>query len=78
MTTWVRIFVSIYDTDGNEQKVFAETPIWIAPLGEANFRVDLPEHEHEQLENIEFCKHDDLVPKSCVTWGVIDVMGLTI
>ena len=49
VTTWVRISVIIFDADGTKQEVFAETPIWIDPMGEAEFRVELPDLEREQL-----------------------------
>ncbi|AZQ66054.1 hypothetical protein EF888_02290 [Silicimonas algicola] len=78
VTTWVRISLSIFDADGNAQEISAETPIWIDPLGEAEFRVDLPELEPEQLENINFCEHESIAPKSCMTWGVVDMMGVAI
>lgn len=78
VTTWVQISVSIFDSEGAEQEHFAETPIWIDPLDETEFRVDLPDFEREQFEYIEFCDHDELQPKACMTWGVVDVMGLSI
>ncbi len=78
VTTWIRISVSIYDADGTEQEFDAETPIWIDPLDEAEFRVELPDLKPEQLDNIEFCDHDDLAPTACITWGITDVMGLAI
>jgi len=78
VTTWIRISVSIFDVGGNEQEFFAETPIWIDPLGEAEFRVQLPDLEREQLDDIEPCDLDDEAPKACLVWGVTDVMGLSL
>ncbi len=78
VTTWIRISVSIFDKEGTEKAVFAETPIWTAPLGEAEFKVELPDLEIEQMENIEFCEHDDTTPKACMTWGVAGMKGLAI
>ena len=78
VTTWIKISVSFFDEDGTEKKYSAETPIWIDPLDEAEFEVDLPEVERKQLENLEFCEHDDPTPTACVTWGVMNVMGLAI
>lgn len=78
VTTWIRISVSIYDADGAEKVHFAETPIWIDPLDEAQFKVELPDIGSEQLEDIEFCEHGDLTATACMTWGVMEVMGLTI
>lgn len=78
VTTWIEISVRIFDTEGTEQEYLARTTIWIDPLDEAEFRVDLPDLESEQVEGIEFCEHDDLKPKACMTWGVVRVMGLTI
>ncbi len=78
VTTWVEISVSIYDADGIEQEHIIETPIWIDPLDETEFRVELPEVEPEQFEGIEFCDYEDEAPTGCMTWGVIGVMGLEI
>jgi hypothetical protein len=77
VTTWVRISVIVFDGDGAKQEVFAETPIWIDPLGEAEFEVELPDLQPEKLIN-EFCDHDDEAPKSCMTWGIVEVMGLAV
>lgn len=78
VTTWVQMVVDIYDEEGTRKEYFAETPIWIDPLDEADFSVDLLDVKPEQFENFEFCDHDDPAPKSCVTWGVKGVMGVTI
>jgi hypothetical protein len=78
VTTWIRIAVTIFDTDGTKQEVFAETPIWKDPLGEVEFRVELPDLEPKQFDDIEFCDKDDKAPKACMAWVVTDVMGLTI
>ena len=78
VTTWVRISVFIYDADGKEQESFAETPIWIDPMGEAEFKVALPDLKPDQLEKIEFCDIDDDAPKACMSWGITDLKGLAI
>lgn len=78
VTTWVRLSVSIFDEDGSEQEFTAETSIWIDPLGEAEFKVEIPELQSEQLEDKDFCDHDDPEPTGCMAWGVTDVMGLSI
>ena len=78
VTTWIQIGVSIYDKDGKEQEVFAETPIWIDPMGEAKFQVELPDLKSEQVNSIEFCDRDDKATKACIEWGVSGVMGLAI
>ena len=76
VTTWIRISVSIFDDEGEKQEVSAETKIWIDPLDKADFQVDLLSLEAETLQNFEFCDLDDEEPKSCMGWGVTDVMGL--
>lgn len=78
VTTWIRIYVTIFDADGTKQEVLAETPIWIEPLDEAEFRVELPDLESKQFDDIAFCEKDDKAPKACMGWGVSDVMGLAI
>jgi hypothetical protein len=78
VTTWVRVSVSTYTEEGTEQEFFAETSIWIDPLGKADFRVKLPDSKEDQFEKLDFCEHDDAAPKSCMSWGVIDAMGLRI
>lgn len=78
VTTWIQVSVSIFDANGTKQEVQAETSIWIDPLNEADFRVELPDLEREQLENVEFCDHEDLEPKACMAWTITDIMGLTI
>jgi len=78
VTTWIRVAVTIFDADGTKQEVLAETPIWIDPLGETEFRVELPDLEREQLDGITFCDNDDKAPKACMGWGITDVMGLAI
>jgi hypothetical protein len=78
VTTWIKVSVSIYDANGKEQESFAETPIWIAPMGEAKFRVELLDLKPEQLNSLKFCDLDDANPEACMAWGVVDVMGLSI
>lgn len=78
VTTWIKIAVLIFDEDGTKQELFAETPIWIDPLGKAEFRVELPDLKREQVDGITFCDRDDDAPKGCMDWGIIDVKGLAI
>lgn len=78
VTTWVQISVSIYDDEGVEQKYSAETPIWIDPLGETEFEVELPDLEPAQFESMEFCESESSAPSACMAWGVTGVMGLSI
>lgn len=78
VTTWIKVSVSIFDADGTEQEFQAETSIWIDPLSEANFRVELAELEWEQIKNIKFCNHEDAEPKACMTWDTPEIKGLTI
>lgn len=78
VTTWIQISVMIFDADGTKQEHFASTPLWVDPLGEAEFRVELPDLESEQIDGIEYCENDDETPKACITWGVTEVMGLAI
>ena len=78
VTTWVKLSVSFFDTDGKEKEYFAETPIWIDPMGKAEFKVDMPDLKPEQFNVMEFCDLDDPKPKNCMAWGVTGVMGLAI
>jgi hypothetical protein len=78
VTTWMRIAVTIFDADGAKEEVFAETPIWIDPLGKAEFFVELPDLDRENLDGIEFCELGDEAPKSCIAWGITEVRGLSI
>ena len=78
VTTWIRISVTLYDADGVRQEFSAETPIWIEPLSEAEFKVEVPNLEPKQIRNIGFCDLDDLAPITCMDWGVTDIMGLSI
>ncbi|WP_170377288.1 hypothetical protein [Ruegeria atlantica] len=78
VTTWIQISVSIFDEKGEEQEYSAETPIWIDPLNEAEFQVELSDLESGQFENLDFCDHEDSAPAACMTWGVTDVMGLSL
>ncbi|PZX42071.1 hypothetical protein LY56_02364 [Roseinatronobacter thiooxidans] len=78
VTTWIRISVTLYDADGVRQEYSAETPIWIEPLSEAEFKVEVPNLEPEQIRNIKFCYLDDLAPTTCMAWDVIDIMGLSL
>lgn len=78
VTTWIKVSVSTFDSKGVEQAYHAETSIWIDPQNEAKFEVELPELEPKKLENLEFCDHEDLKPKECMTWGISNIQGLTI
>ncbi|EAQ46939.1 hypothetical protein MED193_17139 [Roseobacter sp. MED193] len=78
VTTWIRVVVGIVDADGNEKEFTAETQIWIDPLGKAEFHVDLPELDSDQLDDLEFCDNDDAAPHDCIRWGITDVMGLAV
>jgi hypothetical protein len=78
VTTWVKVGVSIFDEDGKEREVFAEIPIWIDPMGETNFQVELPDLKPEELGTYGPCELDDQTPKECISWGITDVMGLAI
>lgn len=78
VTTWIEIVVILFDKEGKEKEFFAETPIWINPLGEAEFRVEFPDLEPKRLDELKFCDRDDEAPMDCMDWGVADVMGLAI
>ncbi|MCL6285994.1 hypothetical protein M3P21_20985 [Ruegeria sp. 2012CJ41-6] len=78
VTTWIQVSVNIFDKDGEETEFLADTPIWIDPLDEAEFRVELPDLESKQLEGLEFCEHEDASPTDCMAWNVSGVMGLAI
>lgn len=78
VTTWIQITVSIYDAEGNEQEFSAETPIWIDPLDQAEFKVELPEVTGEQFDNLESCDLEDTAPKDCMSWGITEMKGLKI
>jgi len=78
VTTWIEISVSVFDDEGKEQEFTAATSIWIDPLNEAEFRVELPDLESKQLKDLEFCEHDDATPTACMAWGVTNAMGLSL
>jgi hypothetical protein len=50
----MRLSVGIFDAEGEEQTFSAETPIWVDPLGQTEFRVELPDVNAEQFDNLEF------------------------
>ena len=77
VTTWVQVSVSIFDADGKEQESVGETPIWIDPMGESDFHVELPDLKPEALGTLGPCDLDDQAPKSCVSWGITGVLGQT-
>lgn len=76
VTTWVRVVVIVFDKAGKKTEVSGETPIWIDPMGEAEFRVELPELEPKQLDGFEFCEDDVAEPKACMGWTISEVKGL--
>ena len=78
VTTWIRLSFSIFDVEGSEQTFSAETSIWIDPLAQAEFRVELHDANAEQFDNLEFCESKDAAPKSCISWGITEMMGLSL
>lgn len=78
VTTWVKITVSVFDAEGEEQEFVADTSIWIDPLDDAEFLVELPETAPAQFEELDFCDLEDPAPKNCMSWGVTEVKGLSI
>jgi hypothetical protein len=78
VTTWIRLTVGIFDAEGIEQSFSAETLIWIDPLDQAAFRVELPDVSAEQLDSLEFCASEDAALKSCVSWGISEMKGLSL
>lgn len=78
VTTWIEIAVMVFDADGTKQEVSVEAPIWIDPLGEAEFRIELPDLERVQFDDIEFCDLEDETPTACMARAVTDVKGLAI
>ncbi|EET49649.1 hypothetical protein [Thalassobium sp. R2A62] len=78
VTTWIRLSVGIFDTEGNEQTFSVETPIWIEPLAQTEFKVELPDVNAEQFDNLEFCELEDVARKSCMSWGITEIMGLSL
>ncbi|MDG1532689.1 MAG: hypothetical protein P8Q99_15235 [Paracoccaceae bacterium] len=78
VTTWIRLKVGIFDAEGIEQSFSAETIIWIDPLDQTEFSVELPDVSAEQLEKLEFCELEDAAPKSCISWGISELKGLSL
>lgn len=78
LTTWVRISVGVLDEEGKEQVFRVEAPIWIDPLGEQKFSVEVPDLKRGVLEDLEFCDRKDDEPKSCMLWDVVAVKGLSL
>ncbi|WP_342070559.1 hypothetical protein [Yoonia algicola] len=78
VTTWIQITVKIFDEEGNEEEFVADTSIWIDPMADAEFTVQLPDLEREQFDNIDWCDLDSEAPKACMSWGITDLMGLSI
>jgi hypothetical protein len=78
VTTWVQIAVYVYDENGSEQKILADTQIWLEPMGETEFEVEISDLTEEQINDLDFCDLDMPNPKSCFSWGVVSVKGLSI
>ena len=78
VTTWIRVVVIVFDAEGRETESFAETPIWIDPMGEAEFHVEFPELDAKHLASIDFCDEGEEKPKTCKAWAVAEVKGLSI
>jgi hypothetical protein len=64
--------------EGNEETFSAETPIWIDPLAHTEFKVELHDANAEQFDNLEFCESEDAAPTSCISWGITEMMGLSL
>lgn len=78
VTTWIGLSVIVYDAEGNEKEFLGDTSVWIDPLGETDFRVDLPELTRDMVDASEFCELDAASPTSCMSWGIVEVKGLSI
>lgn len=78
ITTSVSVGLALFDADGKETKFFAETPIWIEPLSKADFHVDFPTLNADQIKEFEFCDRDAPKRQSCFDWWVHDIFGLTL
>lgn len=78
VTTWVEITVRIIDEAGDERTFSAGTQIWIDPLSEATFTVELPDIEREQIEERDFCDHNDAPATNCFSWSITKIRGLSI
>ncbi len=78
VTTWLRISVVIHDDEGAELEYFAATQIWIDPLEETEFEVELTDLDPAKLDGLEFCENDNATPTDCMTWGITDLFGLSI
>ena len=78
VTTWIKVSVGIFDAAGDEQEFHGETSIWIDPLDQAEFKVALPEVEREQFDDLEFCELETPSPKNCMSWGITEMMGLSL
>lgn len=78
VTTWIRLEVSIFDENGIDQAFAAETSIWIDPLDQTEFRVELPDLNGDLFEGLEFCELEDDAPKNCVSWGIAEMKGLSL
>lgn len=78
VTTWIRLAVTIYDAKGIEEKFMGDTSVWVDPLGDSDFRVDLPDLTRDMVDATEFCERDAPSPMSCMRWGIVEVKGLSI
>ena len=78
VTTWVQVAVNVYDENGSEQKALADTQVWLEPMDETEFEVEVPDLKQEQINDLDFWDLDMPNPKSCFSWGVVAVKGLSI
>lgn len=78
VTTWVQLYLKLYDATGTEKEFQAETYIWIEPHSTADFSVELLNLKPDGVETTMFCDVDDTSPKSCMRWGVAKIKGIEI
>jgi cAMP phosphodiesterase len=78
VTTWVKVAFELYDASGETREFQADTYIWIEPRSSTDFSVALPDLEPDEVQSVEFCDHDDTLPKSCMTWGIVEIKGIEI
>ena len=78
VTTWVALSFLTFDADGKESEFSNDTFLWIEPRSATEFSVVLPDLEPEKVRDMKFCDHDDESPKSCMSWGVMEIRGLEI
>ncbi|PHO03021.1 hypothetical protein CSC82_13940 [Rhodobacteraceae bacterium 4F10] len=78
VTTWVALRFYTFDADGKESTFSTDTSLWIEPRSTTEFSVVLPDLEPKKIRDLEFCHHEDEKPKSCMSWGVIEIQGIKI